>query len=37
VFRDLQCDSYDKLVTAQFTNASGDLQALVGLGDRWRI
>ncbi len=39
VFRDAARDSYDELVQAQLANAkgSGDLQALVGSGDTWRI
>ena len=39
VFRDVQRDSYDKLVQAQLANAKGegDLQALVASGDTWTI
>jgi 2-oxoglutarate ferredoxin oxidoreductase subunit beta len=39
VFRDVPRDSYDELVQAQLENAkgAGDLAALVGSGDTWRI
>jgi len=39
VFRDVERDSYDALVQAQLENAkgTGDLAALVGSGDTWRI
>ena len=39
VFRDVQRDSYDELVSAQLANAKGDgdLQALLASGDTWSI
>ena len=39
VFRDVERESYDKLVAGQLANAkgAGDLQALVASGDTWSI